>query len=242
MPMPSATNTTSITAVPPAIANPSAAPMNGAVQGDATTTARTPEPKASIVRLLLVHPATLDGASCPNSKTPERLSASTKKRMASAVTTDGDCSWKPQPSCSPAARSAASNNPSATNVRITPPANAMASRRKVGFVSWCVAKPSTLSERIGKTHGIRLRRTPPTTAETSAKASPSASSGAGAGARFSTGGGGSAARGDAVTVPLTATSIVAARASPPKPSAAVTTPASLPKLPWNVLATGSDST
>ena len=47
--------------MPPANANPSAAPMNGAVHGDAMTTASTPEPKASTMRFLLVHPATADG-------------------------------------------------------------------------------------------------------------------------------------------------------------------------------------
>jgi len=35
MPIPSTTNTASISAVPPASANPSAAPMNGAVHGEA---------------------------------------------------------------------------------------------------------------------------------------------------------------------------------------------------------------
>ena len=101
--------------------------MNGAVHGDAMTTASTPEPNASTVRFLLDHSATLEGASWPNSNTPDRFSASTKNRIASAVTTDGDCSWKPQPSCSPAARSADSSSPSATNVMMTPAANATAS-------------------------------------------------------------------------------------------------------------------
>ena len=73
MPMPSTTNTPSIIATPPASAKPSAAPMNGAVHGEATTTARTPEPNASIVRLLLDHSATPDGASWPNSNTPDRF-------------------------------------------------------------------------------------------------------------------------------------------------------------------------
>ena len=58
--------------------------------------------------------------------------------------------------------------------------------------------------------------------------------GAGADARSSAGGGAIAARGGAVTAPLTATSIVAARASPPKPFAAVTTPARFPNAPFNV--------
>ena len=65
--------------------------MNGAVHGDATTTARMPEPNASSVRFFAVQLVTPDGASCPNSNTPDRFSASTKKRIASALTTAGDC-------------------------------------------------------------------------------------------------------------------------------------------------------
>src|SRR3954468_2678978 len=98
--------------------------MNGAVHGDAITTTSTPEPNASTARFFDDHPATPDGASCPNSNTPDRFSASTKNRIASAVTTAGDCSWKPQPSCSPAARNAAGTTPRATNVTTTPVANA----------------------------------------------------------------------------------------------------------------------
>jgi hypothetical protein len=109
--------------------------MNGAVQGDAMMTASTPEPNASTVRFLLDHSATLEGASWPNSNTPDRFSASTKKRMASAVTTAGDCSWNPQPSCSPAARSADSSSPNVTKVMMTPAANAPASRCSVDLAS-----------------------------------------------------------------------------------------------------------
>src|SRR5262249_10728330 len=90
IPMPSATNTTSMTSVDPASAYPSAAPMNGAVQGEAMTTASTPEAKASSVRFLDVYEAMLEGTSWPNSNPPERLSASTKNSTANAVTTAGD--------------------------------------------------------------------------------------------------------------------------------------------------------
>ena len=81
-------------------------------------------------------------------------------------------------------------------------------------------------------------------ADTIAMARPSPSASTGAGARFSVGGGGRPARGGAVTVPLSATSIVAARALSytPKPFVAVTTPVSFPKAPFNVVATGRDST
>src|SRR5204863_3819896 len=83
MPMPSATKITSIVAADPASAKPSAAPMNGAVHGDATTTASTPEPNASRVRFFEVQLVTPEGASCVNSKTPDKLSASTKNKIAS---------------------------------------------------------------------------------------------------------------------------------------------------------------
>src|SRR5581483_3621487 len=109
--------------------------MNGAVHGDAMTTASTPDAKASRVRFLDVQPASDAGASWPNSNTPDKLSASTKNSIASAVTTAGDCNWKPQPSCSPAARSPDNASPSATNVINTPAANATASACSVALLS-----------------------------------------------------------------------------------------------------------
>ena len=176
--------------------------MNGAVQGDAMTTARMPEPNASSVRFFEVQPVTPDGASCPNSNTPDRFSASTKNRIASALTTAGDCSWKPQPSSSPAARSKASAAPSATNVSTTPAANAPASCRSVGRVSLCVAKPSTFNVSTGKTQGIRLRMRPPTSADTTASASVRPSPPAiGAGARLSAGAAAGAGFAPAATLP-----------------------------------------
>ena len=89
--MPSATKMASIDAAGAESAKPSAAPMNGAVHGDATTTARMPEPNASSVRFFAVQLVMPDGASCRNSNTPDRFSANTKKRIASALTTAGDC-------------------------------------------------------------------------------------------------------------------------------------------------------
>src|SRR6266540_4317390 len=58
--------------------------MNGAVHGDAMTTASTPEPNASSVRFFAVQPATTEGASWPNSNTPDRLIASTSLMLAGA--------------------------------------------------------------------------------------------------------------------------------------------------------------
>jgi hypothetical protein len=55
--------------------------MKGAVHGEAMTTTSTPEPNASIVRFFDDQLATPEGTNWPNSKTPERLSASTKKRI-----------------------------------------------------------------------------------------------------------------------------------------------------------------
>ena len=94
--------------------------MNGAVHGDAMTTARTPESAALTYWLRADQPAADDGTSVANSNTPDRLSARTKNSSARPVTTAGDCSWKPQPNCSPAARNTSSNPASATNVTITP--------------------------------------------------------------------------------------------------------------------------
>src|SRR5665213_1090387 len=155
--------------------------MNGAVQGDATTTASTPEPNASSVRFWLVHPRSDDGTTWPNSNTPARFNPSTKTNVASAATTSGVCSWKPQPSCAPALRNASSIAASSTNVAMTPVANAYAATRIVARSSWRCAKPSTLSDSTGNTQGIRLRMMPPTNANNAATASVIVPSAAGSG-------------------------------------------------------------
>ena len=110
-----------------------------------------------------------DGTSVPNSKTPDRLSARTKNRTASAVTTAGDWSWKPQPSCSPTPRSPAIAAPSAQNAITTPAANAMASRRSDRWSpSRAVTSPSAFSDSTGKTQGIRFSNNPPANPKASA--------------------------------------------------------------------------
>src|SRR5690242_10463290 len=101
--------------------------MNGAVHGDAIATASTPDANELTCRFACDHDATPLGTSAPNSKTPDRFNAITKNRIASDATTAGDCSWKPQPSSSPAERRPASATPSAANASTTPPANAIAS-------------------------------------------------------------------------------------------------------------------
>ena len=82
--------------------------MNGAEHGDAITTASTPDSASLTYALRAFHPATDEGTSWRISNTPERLSARTKNRIASAATTTGDCSWNPHPSCVPALRNATS--------------------------------------------------------------------------------------------------------------------------------------
>ena len=97
--------------------------MNGAVQGEAIDhrqhageESRRPADGARLRR------ADEAGAREPNSNTPARLRPISVNSAASAATTAGDCSWKPQPSCAPAARSAsisAAQRQEAT--AITPP-------------------------------------------------------------------------------------------------------------------------
>ena len=94
--------------------------MNGAVQGDATATASTPDRKALATGWRASSDATLDGRKAPNSNSPARFRPISVNSAASAATTAGDCNWKPQPSCSPAARKASISAPSAANEATTP--------------------------------------------------------------------------------------------------------------------------
>lgn len=96
--------------------------MNGAVHGAATATASTPvsAESASGWRSCIV--ANRSGSICPNSKTPARFNPMIVNSAASAATTSGDCSWKPQPSCSPPARSASSRPANARKETTTPAA------------------------------------------------------------------------------------------------------------------------
>ena len=120
MPNPSAANTASACTVGMVMAAPSEAPMNGAVQGLATATASTPVRKWSATGWRACAPAHDEGSTEPISNTPARLSPISVNRAASTATTAGCCSWKPQPSCSPPARSASSRPASARKLSTTP--------------------------------------------------------------------------------------------------------------------------
>jgi len=75
-----------------ASAKPSEAPMKGAVQGEAITTARMPDRKAFIDGFLASRRATRLGTNWPNSNTPAKLRPITVNSTASAATMAGDCS------------------------------------------------------------------------------------------------------------------------------------------------------
>ena len=94
--------------------------MNGAVQGDAMAVASTPVRNASAVGFWACRLATRLGSTLPNSNRPARLRPISVNNTASAATTPGLCSWKPQPSCSPAARRPSSRPPSARKESTTP--------------------------------------------------------------------------------------------------------------------------
>src|SRR4029079_6792948 len=85
MPAPSAANTSSVNGAGCASANPNAAPMNGAVHGDAMTTARMPESTALTYWLRADQPAADEGTNAANSKTPDRFNARMKNSSARPV-------------------------------------------------------------------------------------------------------------------------------------------------------------
>ena len=143
--------------------------MKGAVQGAATTTARIPVKKAPTPpgrRASGPDPAPCRPA--PMWKTPDRFRATASISRASPAVTGGDCSWKPQPTASPAARSASRTPASSRKVVSTPARKARPSRR-AWRGSWAaVASDAAFIARMGKTHGIRFRISPPRTANSSA--------------------------------------------------------------------------
>ena len=71
-------------------ARPSEAPINGAVQGDATTTAKAPESAESAMRLRSCIVPRRPGSKL-NSSRPARLSAIKVKSNAKAEIMRGDC-------------------------------------------------------------------------------------------------------------------------------------------------------
>jgi len=74
------------------IAKPIDAPMKGAVQGEAMTTASTPERKSLAIGCFACAAHSDRGASRPNSNMPARFSPMTVNSAASAAMTAGDCS------------------------------------------------------------------------------------------------------------------------------------------------------
>src|SRR5690606_10553339 len=84
----------------------------------------------------------------------------------------GCCSWKPQPSARPAARSPSTSAPIAANAVSTPSVYHSACERAAARLSPLCARPTTLSERIGSTHGIRLSNRPPSSPSANAPISP----------------------------------------------------------------------
>ena len=120
MPSPRVAKTASACHAGKVTAKPSEAPMKGAVQGEATATASTPVSSESTTGCRARTAATEPGSTEPSSNTPARLSPISVNSAASVATTAGDCSWKPQPSCSPPARRASSNDASATKDSTTP--------------------------------------------------------------------------------------------------------------------------
>jgi len=65
--------------------------MKGAVQGEATATANTPDKNASITGCLAWWLTQCDGKSCPISNKPNKFSAISVNNTANPLTTQGDC-------------------------------------------------------------------------------------------------------------------------------------------------------
>src|ERR1700694_3791636 len=124
MPIASTVNTSQVEAVGPARASPSAAPMNGAEQGDAIAPASAPDSTSLSSGFFAFHVASDEGTNWRTSNTPDRFSASTKNRTARLAIVAGDCSWNPQPNCWPAARKAIRTPASNQNDTKTPAPNA----------------------------------------------------------------------------------------------------------------------
>ncbi len=153
-------------------AKPSAVAMNGAVQGAATTTASMPVKKAPARPPLAASdpPAPWPGRVVSN--TPDMFSATSSMTKASAPTTAGDCSWKPQPIAAPPAFSASSEPASARKVASTPARNARPwDRASFSWWAWA-ARLAAFIDSTGNTQGIRLRISPPIRAKATAPRRP----------------------------------------------------------------------
>ncbi len=158
--------------------------MNGAVQGEAIATASTPDRKALATGCRASSVATPRRQEARRTRTrPPGSAPISVNSAASAATTAGDCSWKPQPSCSPAARSASIS--AAQRQERQHHAGGVGQRRPCGgrarSSAWRV-KPTTLIASTGNTQGMRLRIRPPSSAPSSAATKPIEAPGAAAGA------------------------------------------------------------
>ena len=152
-PKPSAANTATEPAGGKSSAVPSAAPRNGPAQGVATKAASAPVPKL---------PA---GCASPpstgSSNRPSRLAVIATASRSSSMIVRGSCSWNAHPASAPAARIASRAAPSAPVPTIVPAMYATASDRTSPASPPARDRWSAFKARIGKTHGIRLSRTPP---------------------------------------------------------------------------------
>ena len=133
--------------------------MNGAMQGLATTQASTPVMKSPAGPLRGV--ARLPPMPAPRVNTPDRLRPTANIRYTSAATNHGCCNWKPQPAATPAARRAITSAPTAAKAASTPAVYQSAWVRARWRLSPLWARPSTFSDRIGSTQGIRFSSRPP---------------------------------------------------------------------------------
>ena len=137
--------------------------MNGAMHGLATTQASTPvmkSPAGPLLRAVASEPP----MPAPRVNTPDRLRPTANIRYTRAATNHGCCNWKPQPAATPAARKAITSAPTAAKAASTPAVYQSAWARARWRLSPLWARPSTLSERIGSTQGIRFSSRPPSRA------------------------------------------------------------------------------
>ena len=127
MPRPSAVKTATASGADAVMAKPTAPAMKGAAHGVAMSVARMPltnEPTYVLRAVPSAAPAAIALTLPPISNVPARLRPITNRSSAIAATTIGDWSWKPQPTASPAARSASRIAISAQNDMRTPTPNA----------------------------------------------------------------------------------------------------------------------
>ena len=95
--------------------------MNGAVHGVATTTARSPVRNAARFSLPpSAAPCPMPIKRVPISKRPARFKPMATIPKPKARFTQGDCSWKPQPTALPAARKASNSAAIAAKATSTP--------------------------------------------------------------------------------------------------------------------------